>query len=109
MKNEFDGFFENPGAQKFTKFAPSMEQVAMALMKMCGQDPEWYKKSETRILAWGGSQKICREIEGCVVRGEKPDLHPAFAGFLMLMQDRLVTSYEDYASEEEREKYPIDS
>jgi hypothetical protein len=108
MKNEFEGFFENPTAEKFEKYAPSPEQIAQALMFMCGENPEWYSNSQLRMMAWGGSQKICEFIVKALKMGEKVDLHPGYAGFLMLMQDRLVTSYEEQASDEERRLFPLD-
>jgi len=40
-------------------------------------------------------------------RGEKIDLHVGYAAFMMLLADRMEDSYEEYASEDEREQFPI--
>lgn len=108
MKNEFDGFFENPTANKFEKYAPTIEQIAQALMTLCGQNPKWYKNEQLRLMAWGGVNTICSQIHDCIQNDRKPDLHIAYAAFLMLLQDRLITSYDEFAGEEERERFPLD-
>lgn len=108
MKNEFEGFFENPSSSKFQKYAPTIEQVAQALMTLCGQNVQWYKNPELRLMAWGGVSTICRQIQQSIDENRKPDLHIAYAGFLMLLQDRLVTSYAEFAGDEERERFPLD-
>jgi hypothetical protein len=59
------------------------------------------------MMAHGASQKIATKIQEAVARGESPDFHPGWAAFMMMIQERLMTSYEKYADDAEREAFPF--
>ena len=107
--NNFEGFFDNPNHPQIAKHEPSPQQMVEALAVMCSQVHDWYTKPIMRMMAHGVSQKIGNSLQDAVLRGERPDFHPGWAAFLMLIQERLMTSYDKYADETERKMYPFDS
>jgi len=40
--------------------------------------------------------------------GRDPGIHVGYAAFMMLLADRMVDSYDDYAGDKERELFPLD-
>lgn len=108
-KNNSHGFFNDPNSHPFSqKFKPMKEEIFAALMHLVAQHPDFYKKPDLRMLVAGGMCQVLEELNGAMDRGERPDLHPGYAAFMMLMADRMSSSYEQYASDEERKMFPHD-
>jgi hypothetical protein len=105
--NKFEGFFDDPNHPQISKHEPTMQQLVEAMAVMCSQVHDWYTKPLLRMMAHGASQKIANKIQEAVNRGERPDFHPGWAAFMMLVQERLMTSYEKYADDAEREAFPF--
>lgn len=104
MKNKFEGFFDsdkNPIVQ------PTPQQLCEALAMMVSQVPDWYTKPMLRMMAHGGANKIATYITEELNNHRKPDLEIGWSAFLMLLQERLITSYEKYADNTEREMFPF--
>lgn len=104
MKNKFEGFFDsdkNPIVQ------PTPQHLCEALAMMVSQVPDWYTKPMLRMMAHGGASKIATYITEELNNDRKPDINIGWSAFLMLLQERLITSYEKYADKEEREMFPF--
>jgi hypothetical protein len=106
--NNFEGFFENPDHPEIAKNEPPPQKIVEALAVMCSQVPNWYTKPVMRMMAHGVCSKIAGIVQDALDEGTRPEIHPAWAAFLMLIQERLITSYEQYADDAEREAYPLD-
>ena len=102
MNNKFEGFFdsENPVAE------PSPQQFCEALAMMVSQVPDWYTKPMLRMMAHGGASKIVAYIKQAMEENRKPDIDIGWSAFLMLLQERLMTSYDKYSDPMEREMFP---
>ena len=79
--NKFEGFFENDNHPAMKMIVPSTTQIIETMMMICGQKA----RDENR----------------------DPGIHVGCAAFLMLLADRMVDSYDEYASDKERELFPL--
>jgi hypothetical protein len=105
VKNKFEGFFDS---DKTPIVEPSPQQLVEALAMMVSQVPDWYTKPVLRMMAHGACCRIATYIKNEVDAKRKPEIHVGWTAFLMLMQERLFTSYEKYADAAEREAFPVD-
>jgi len=106
--NKFEGFFDDPNHPQIAKHEPTPQQLVEALAVMCSQIHDWYTKPLMRMMAHGAASKIASKIQESIDNGVRPDFHPGWAAFMMLIQERLITSYEEYADDTEREMYPFE-
>jgi len=105
VKNKFEGFFDS---QKNPIIEPTPIQLCEALAMMVSQVPDWYTKPMLRMMAHGGSSKIASYIKEELENNRKPNLDIGWSAFLMMIQERLVTSYDKYADNTEREMFPFE-
>jgi hypothetical protein len=106
-KNKFEGFFEDENHPAINEFAPPPSKYVEMLMMICGQNNQFYMDPKLRLIVAGVMQHLTNGIVEAQDRGEKIDLHVGYAAFMMLLADRMEDSYEEYASEDEREQFPI--
>ena len=106
--NKFEGFFENNDHPAMKMVVPNVSQVIETLMMICGQNHQFYKDSSLRLLICGGLDMCEKHIIKVRDEGKTPDIHVGYAAFMMLLADRMVDSYDDYASDKERELFPLD-
>jgi hypothetical protein len=104
VNNKFEGFFD---ADKNPIREPSPQQFCEALAMMVSQVPDWYTKPMLRMMAHGGASKIASYIKEELENDRKPDIDIGWSAFLMLLQERLITSYDKYADNTEREMFPF--
>lgn len=105
MKNKFEGFFDS---EKNPLVVPTPQQLCEALAMMVSQVPDWYTKPVLRMMAHGGSDKIASYIKVELENRRKPEIDIGWSAFLMLLQERLMTSYEKYADDTERQMFPFE-
>jgi hypothetical protein len=105
VKNKFEGFFDS---DKTPLIEPTPQQLCEALAMMVSQVPDWYTKPVLRMMAHGGADRIASHIKEELENLRKPDIDIGWSAFLMLVQERLMTSYERYADETERQMFPFE-
>ena len=89
------------------KMVPNVSQVIETMMMICGQNHEFYKDEGIRLIICGGLDMCEKHIIKMRDEGRTPDIHVGYAAFMMLLSDRMVDSYDDYASDKERELFPL--
>jgi hypothetical protein len=107
ITNQFEGFFENNDHPAMKKMVPNVSQVIETMMMICGQNHEFYKDEGIRLIICGGLDMCEKHIIKMRDEGRTPDIHVGYAAFMMLLSDRMVDSYDDYASDKERELFPL--
>ena len=100
--NNFDGFFDNDAPM----MDPTRAQLAEALAHMTSKFPDWYTKPVFRMMAYSAVTKMVDFLEEAMGKGEKPDIHIAWVAFMMVVQERMISSYDKYAGEDERRLFP---
>ena len=106
--NKFEGFFENNDHPAMKMVIPNVSQVIETLMMICGQNHQFYKDASLRLLICGGLDMCEKHIIKVRDEGKTPDIHVGYAAFMMLLADRMVDSYDDYAGDKERELFPLE-
>lgn len=108
-KNEFENFFAEGGEKIAEKFQPAQppEHIIDALIALVGERPKFYRDPVLRIMVCNGIASVTDYMMKEVAAGRRPNIHLGTAAFMMLLGDRMASTYEQYASEEERERYPF--
>jgi hypothetical protein len=105
--NKFEGFFEEENHPAMNMVVPSTSQIIEALMMICGQNHQFYKDTSIRLIICGSLDVLEKHIIKARDEGRDPGIHVGYAAFMMLLADRMVDSYDDYAGDKERELFPI--
>ncbi len=105
--NKFEGFFEEDNHPAMKMVVPTPSQIIEALMMICGQNHQFYKDSSLRLIICGSLGILEDHIIKARDEGRDPGIHVGYAAFMMLLSDRMVDSYDDYASDKEREMFPL--
>ena len=105
--NKFEGFFENDNHPAMKMIVPSTTQIIETLMMICGQNHQFYKDEGIRLILCGGLDMCEKHIIKARDENRDPGIHVGCAAFLMLLADRMVDSYDDYAGDKERELFPL--
>ena len=105
--NKFEGFFENDKHPAMKMVIPTPSQIIETLMMICGQNHQFYKDASLRLMICGGLDICEKHIIKMRDEGRAPEIHVGYAAFMMLLSDRMVDSYDDYAGDKERELFPI--
>ena len=106
--NKFEGFFEEDNHPAMKMVTPTPSQIIEGLMMICGQNHQFYKDEGIRLILCGGLDMCEKYIINCRDEGKVPDIHVGYAAFMMLLADRMVDSYDDYAGDKERELFPLE-
>ena len=106
--NKFEGFFENDNHPAMKMVVPSPSQIIETLMMICGQNHQFYKDEGIRLIICGGLDVVEKHLIKMRDELRDPGIHVGYAAFMMLLADRMVDSYDDYAGDKERELFPID-
>jgi hypothetical protein len=108
--NEFKDFFTKDSVEGLAeKFAPkpAPEHMINALIALVGENPKFYRNPQLRILVSNGLAKVTAYIVDEIRAGRKPELHIGTCAFMMLLGDRMASTYAQYASDEEKERFPF--
>jgi hypothetical protein len=106
--NKFEGFFENNNHPAMKMVVPTPSQIIETLMMICGQNHQFYKDTGIRLIVCGGLDVLEKHIIKAQDDGRDPGIHVGYAAFMMLLADRMVDSYDEYADDKERELFPLD-
>lgn len=106
--NKFKDFFSKDIQKDLKEFipAPPPEMVINSLIALVGENPKFYRNPTLRLLVCGGLVMVTDYMMAEIKAGRKPEMHIGTAAFMMLLGDRMASTYEQYASDEERERYP---
>ena len=105
--NKCEGFFENNNHPAMKMVVPNVSQVIETLMMICGQNHQFYKDESIRLLICSGLDVCEKHLIKMRDEGRDPGIHVGYAAFMMLLSDRMVDSYDDYAGDKERELFPL--
>lgn len=107
--NHFHDFFQKHGnSEAIEHFLPPPSFLIEALVRVCAKHPFWWQNASLRLKVAGGMAGAAKSLKQRIEKGKDPGIHPAEAAFMMMVSDRMTQSYEDYASDEEREVFPYD-
>ena len=106
-QNKYDGFFSKKDISGMEAFKPTPTQITEALMALAGSMPDFYKDAGQRMVVTNGIAFLTDWLVGEKEAGRNPDFHVGYAAFMMLLSDRMVDSYDDYAGDKERELFPL--
>ena len=105
--NKFEGFFEEDNHPAMKMVIPNVSQVIETLMMICGQNHQFYKDEGIRLIICGGLDVVEKHLIKMRDELRDPGIHVGYAAFMMLLADRMVDSYDDYAGDKERELFPL--
>lgn len=108
--NEFKDFFSKNSVEGLAeKFAPkpAPEQIINALIGLVGENPKFYRSPQLRLMVSNGLATVTNYMIEEVRAGRKPELHIGTCAFMMLLGDRMASTYAQYASDEEKERFPF--
>ena len=106
-QNKYDGFFSKKDISGMEAFKPTPTQITEALMALAGSMPDFYKDTGQRMVVTNGIAFLTDWLVGEKEAGRNPDFHVGYAAFMMLLADRMVDSYDEYAGDKERELFPL--
>jgi len=105
--NKFEGFFEEDNHPAIKMATPTPSQIIEGLMMICGQNHQFYKDEGIRLIICGGLDVVEKHLIKMRDELRDPGIHVGYAAFMMLLADRMVDSYDDYAGDKERELFPL--
>lgn len=106
--NKFDGFFQGDGTipQNVEMRPPTVQMMVHTLIVLTGTTPEWYKNEKNRIIACSFLEAIADGVKGYKDGKEKESpISLSEAAFLMMTSEILFAT-QQFASGEERERWP---
>jgi hypothetical protein len=106
--NHFKDFFADKNAAPPDDFLPPPSLLIAAIMRLCSKHPLWYTHPQLRLMVAGGTAGAAKSLKDRILQGKDPGLTSAEAAFMMMVSDRLGHSYEEFASDEEKEVFPYD-
>ena len=106
MNNKFKDFFNDPSKMMDT-FLPPRNTMIEALLAVVGTNPLWYRDHGPRLLVCTLLGKIGDSMQEEHRRIGKVNEDVWKAAFLTTCSELLLNTHERYASDEEREMYPI--
>ena len=108
-KNEFANLFGDGGEKVAEKFKPAEppEQTINALIQLVSHHPEFYKDAKLRLLVCNGIVRVTDYMLSEIEAGRKPEMHIGTAAFMMMLGERMTDSHDQYASDEEKKRFPL--
>jgi hypothetical protein len=106
-QNKYDGFFSRKDIN-IKAFKPDPLDVAKSLMQFAGEFPNFYKDEGQRMIVANGIHYVTDWMLGEKADGRMPEIHVGVAAFMMMIAQVMEMTYEEYAGQTERERYPFD-
>lgn len=106
--NNFSNFFDNNEPHPMMdEFKPSISQVIRSLVELVTLNPLFYMDEKLRLIACAAMGYATQELLDAKARNEKPkDVTVSDAAFMMILGDMMSMSYDEFAGDMEREKFP---
>ena len=109
-RNEFSDFFSKPVEEiRNTMKPPTVEQVVNALCALVAENPKFYEDEKLRLMVCKGMSFCSMWMVDELAKGRRPDLHLGYAAFMMMLGDRMESTYEEFAGDTERRMYNQDA
>lgn len=109
--NNFADFFnmDKPAHQEMMgKFKPTIREVIVSLIDLVAQNPGFYKDENLRVIALTGIMYATQELVALRNQNLRPDdVDMGMSAFMMMLSDMLRMTYNEYAGETEKEKFPL--
>ena len=106
--NKFNGFFNDPKPVMGT-IKPKPEQILEALYMVTLMQPQWYKRSDLRMVVCGSLKGLADIVGEMRENGTEHPVSPAEAAFCMVLGDLALATREEYATDEEKKMFPIEA
>jgi hypothetical protein len=104
--NKFGNFFNDPTPVMGT-IKPKPEQILEALYLIMVVEAEWYKRGDLRMVVVTTLQNLAQVVKENQEKTGKNLLSPAEAAFCCVLADLATATRDEYATDEEKEKFPI--
>lgn len=106
-KNNYDGFFSKKDFPNIDQHRPSNEQIMQALMALAGQHQFFYKDEKLRLIVCSNINYLTNWMVDEKEAGRNPNIHVGYAAFMMMLAQVMEMTYDEFAGDIEREKYPL--
>ncbi len=105
--NKFGNFFNDPKPVMGT-IKPTPNQVIEALYAVMLMQPHWYKRADLRMVVLSSLKGLALMVQEEQDKGNENPINSAEAAFLCILGDLALATREQYATDEEREMFPLD-
>lgn len=106
MNNKFKDFFSDP-SKIMDNMIPPRNMMIEALLAVVGTNALWYREEGPRMMVCVLLAKIADSMREEQERNGKIDEDVWKAAFLTSCSELLLNTHDRYASDEEREQFPI--
>ena len=105
--NKFGNFFNDPKPVMGT-IKPKPGQILEALYTVMLMEPHWYKRTDLRMVVLSSLKGLALIVQEEKDKGNETSINSAEAAFLCILGDLALATREQYATDEEREMFPLD-
>jgi hypothetical protein len=106
-KNEFNGFFAASNMDSAMRsYRPPVKDVIKAMLKLVAEGPEFWKDERKRLDICCGLAYAIQEVEEAIGKGNMDIIDLYQSGCCMLMSTILSNTFDEFAGEEERKRFP---
>jgi len=104
--NKFGNFFNDPTPVMGT-IKPKPGQILEALYMIMVVEAEWYKRGDLRMVVVTTLQNLAQAVKEAKEKNGEQLLSPSESAFCCVLGDLAMATREEYATDEEKEKFPI--
>jgi len=104
--NKFGNFFNDPKPVMGT-IKPNPGQILEALYLIMVVEAEWYKRGDLRMVVCTTLQNLAQAVKEAKEKNGEKLLSPSESAFCCVLGDLAMATREEYATDEEKEKFPI--
>jgi hypothetical protein len=105
--NKFGNFFNDPTPVMGT-IKPKPGQILEALYLIMVAESEWYKRGDLRMVVVTTLNNLAQMVKEAKEKTGEHLLNPGEAAFCCVLGDLAIATREEYATDEEKEKFPLD-
>jgi hypothetical protein len=105
--NKFGNFFNDPTPVMGT-IKPKPGQILEALYLIMVVEAEWYKRGDLRMVVVTTLQNLAQVVKEAKEKNGENILSPGEAAFCCVLGDLAMATRDEYATDEEKEKFPLD-
>lgn len=106
-QNKYDGFFDKKNIPNMENFKPTPTQIIEALMALVGAHQYFYEDEGMRLVVSNNVNYLTNWMVTEKQEGRNPNIHIGYAGFMMMVAQVMEMTYDEFAGEEERRRYPL--
>lgn len=87
-------------------YKPTIMEVVRGLIDLTAHTPLFYKDENTRMMVNAGILYATQELRDAKENGDDPKVSLEAGAYMMLLGDIMSMTYDAYAGEVERERFP---